>query len=97
MPDFIFLMHDDGQEGAAGDWGPYLSMLQDRGCFQGGSGIGDGACFHKNSSEPLPPSESIVGYIRVAAGSLKEARGLLAGNPIYEAGGVVEIRELPAG
>ena len=97
MPDFIFLMHDDGADAAGGDWGPYLTSLQQRGCFQGGSGIGDGACFHKGSAQPLPASDNIVGYIRVAADDLAAARALLTGNPVYEAGGVIEIRELPKG
>jgi hypothetical protein len=37
----------------------------------------------------------LSGYIRISAGDLDEARGLLAGNPVFEAGGTVEIRELP--
>lgn len=35
------------------------------------------------------------GYLRVRAASLEAAEALLAGNPVYEAGGTVEIRELP--
>ena len=37
----------------------------------------------------------LAGYIRVTADSLDQAKTLLAGNPVYEAGGTVEIRELP--
>jgi hypothetical protein len=33
----------------------------------------------------------------VTAQSLAAARSLLAGDPVYEAGGTVEIRELPRG
>jgi hypothetical protein len=33
--------------------------------------------------------------IRVRANSLDEAVGLPAGHPVFEAGGTVEIRELP--
>ena len=35
------------------------------------------------------------GYIKVRAASLDAARELVAGNPVYEAGGTVEVRELP--
>jgi len=37
----------------------------------------------------------LTGFIRVAADSLEDAQGLSAGNPVSEAGGTVEIRELP--
>ena len=37
----------------------------------------------------------LTGYIRVRAESLDQAKSLLAGNPLFEAGGTVEIRELP--
>jgi hypothetical protein len=39
----------------------------------------------------------LTGYIRVRAESLNAARALVAGNPVYEAGGTIEIRELPRG
>ena len=35
------------------------------------------------------------GFIRVEAESLADAEALLAGNPVFENGGTVEIRELP--
>jgi hypothetical protein len=37
----------------------------------------------------------LTGYVRVVADSLDHAKSMLAGNPLYEAGGIVEIRELP--
>lgn len=37
----------------------------------------------------------MAGYLKVQAESLEEARAFLAGNPVFEAGGTVEIRELP--
>jgi hypothetical protein len=40
-------------------------------------------------------SSHLSGFIRVAAADLAAARGLVAGNPVFEAGGTVEIRELP--
>jgi hypothetical protein len=37
----------------------------------------------------------LAGYIRVVASSIDEVKSFLAGNPHFEAGGTVEIRELP--
>lgn len=92
MADFIFLMHDDA--GPAGDWETYLAGLREHGVFQGGSEIGEGACFRRDGKD-APITAHIGGFIRVQAENLEAARALLAGNPAYEAGGTVEIRELP--
>lgn len=93
MTDYIFLMHDDSANNDE-DWGPYLGKLQQGGVFQGGSAIGDGVCARKGGS-PAPVTAHLAGYIRVTADSLDEAKSLLTGNPVFEAGGTVEIRELP--
>ena len=94
MAEFIFLMHSDAAEDSGHDWGPYLDQLRRSGRFDGGSAIGDGACYRK--SGPLPEiAGHIGGYIKVEAQDLAEAATLLAGNPVYEDGGTVEIRELP--
>jgi len=37
----------------------------------------------------------LTGYIRLNADSLDHAKSMLTGNPHFEAGGTVEIRELP--
>lgn len=37
----------------------------------------------------------VTGYLRVRAANLDDAARFLTGNPHYEAGGGVEIRELP--
>lgn len=94
MADYIFLMHEDAPGGL--DWDPYLSKLRESGVFQGGSAIGAGACFRKSGAAPEPTAH-IGGFIRVTAVDLDTARKLLAGNPVFEAGGTVEIRELPTG
>ena len=94
MADYIFLMHDDAAGGTGLDWEPYLSRLRETGVFQGGSEIGDGACFRKAGAAPEPTAH-IGGFIRVTAPNLDGAKKLLAGNPVFEAGGTVEIRELP--
>jgi hypothetical protein len=93
MPDYILLMHDDAEADDAA-WAPYLDGLRRRGCFQGGSAIGDGLCLRKDGT-PAPVSAHLAGYIRVTAHSLDDAGSLLVGNPQFEAGGTVEIRELP--
>jgi YCII-related domain len=92
MPDYLFLMHDDAAEN--GDWAPYLQMLQRAGKLQGGSAIGSGLCVRK-AGQPPPITGHLAGFIRVEAGNLAEAQALLAGNPVFENGGTVEIRELP--
>ncbi len=92
MPDYIFLMHNDAKSN--GDWGPYLGKLKASGNFQGGSAIGAGVCARKSGEQPAITGH-LSGFIRVSANSIDEARTLLAGNPVFEAGGTVEIRELP--
>lgn len=97
MTDFIFFMHDDvpqGQRRPDSEWETYFAKLREVGAFQGGSSIGDGVCASK-SSPPVAITGHISGYIRVRAENLESARELVVGNPVYEAGGTVEIRNLP--
>lgn len=96
MADFIFLHHDDASGDGGLDWDPYLTRLREAGVFQGGSEIGEGCCVKKSGAAPEPTAH-ISGFIRVTADNLTEARKLLTGNPVFEAGGTVEIRELPRG
>ena len=93
MADYVFLMHDDAVVDETG-WEPYLRKLQQAGVFQGGSEIGAGVCARKNGA-PGAVTAHLAGFIRVTADSLDQAKSLLAGNPLFEAGGTVEIRELP--
>jgi hypothetical protein len=93
MPEYVLLMHDDARDDSAA-WEPYLTRLRQTGCFEGGSAIGDGVCVRKTGAAP-PLTEHLTGYIRVRADSLDHARSMLVGNPMFEAGGTVEIRELP--
>lgn len=98
MNEYILLMHDD-----AGDltiskdsvrWQNYLTFLRQSGQFDGGSGIGTGECLKKDSG-PSPEVSPVTGYVRVRAASLEDAKRFLSGNPVFDAGGTVEIRELP--
>jgi hypothetical protein len=97
MNDYILLMHKDVPEAGRGrshEWHTYLARLREAAAFQGGSSIGDGLCVRKGTAAP-PITGQIGGYIRIRAVDLEAARALIAGNPVYEAGGTVEIRELP--
>lgn len=98
MKDFILFMHDDAASASDGEdgerWAHYLDALRASGQFLGGSSMGDGQCFRR-SGEPEPLTTGISGFIRVSAESIEAARSFLDGNPVYESGGTVEIRELP--
>jgi len=97
MNDYIFFMHDDAPKEPPrrdDEWADYFTKLRAAGAFAGGSAIGGGVCASK-SSVPNEITRQISGYIRVRAESLNAARALVVGNPVYEAGGTVEIRELP--
>jgi len=95
MLDFVMLMHNDATSKPTSEmWSVYFSFLRDRRVFEGGSAIGAGKAF-RTGATPGKESEHLVGYIRVIAESMTQARELLAGNPVFECGGTVEIRELP--
>lgn len=94
MRDFILLMHNDAQGEDDNAWGPYVARLRALGAFEGGSAIGAGASFRKPGVE-RPATARLAGFIRVTAQDFTAAKALLDGNPVYEAGGTVEIRELP--
>jgi hypothetical protein len=96
MVDYIFLMHNDRLHDGRLDWGPYIAKLQKNGHFNGGSTVGNGECFNKSGPAPKI-SDHLTGYLRVQAEDLNQAKMLLDGNPVFEAGGTVEIRELPSG
>lgn len=96
MKDYILLMHNDARtDGGDGprDWPAYFAKLREAGAFQGGSSIGDGICVRKNDHAPAITAH-LAGYIRIRAIDLDHARQLVAGNPVFEANGTVEVREL---
>lgn len=94
MTEYLLLMHDDAAGGDADAWESYLSRLRHAGVFEGGSAIGDGICVRKTGAPP-PITGHLAGYTRVTAATLDDATSLLDGNPHFEAGGTVEVRELP--
>ncbi|MEZ4647468.1 MAG: YciI family protein [Candidatus Eisenbacteria bacterium] len=95
--DYLLLMHNDVPESRRlpdEAWGVYLAGLRESGALQGGSSIGDGVCMKKEGPAP-EITRYLGGYIKVRAASLEDARQLVVGNPVYEGGGTVEVRELP--
>lgn len=95
MPDYLMLMHNDPPNAASdSDWATYIDALAKTGKLRGGSAIGGGVARRKSGATPSITAR-IGGYIRVEADSLADAEALLAGNPVFENGGTVEIRELP--
>jgi len=95
MADFLLLMHNDYDIGDRSEnWQPYLALLSSAGALRGGSAVGSGACVRRAGNVP-DISRHLVGYVKIEARDLNHARELLQGNPVYEAGGTVEIRELP--
>ena len=95
MNDFILLMHNDATSPVSDDaWGPYFERLSAAGAFAGGSAIGGGAAVRKHLV-PAAVTTQLGGFIRVTAESLEAAKALVTGNPVYEAGGTVEVRHLP--
>lgn len=97
MNDYIIFMHDDMEtpvDVATPAWDSYFAMLRASGRFCGGSSIGAGVCVHR-SGQAREVTPHLSGYIRVQAESIDDAKRLLIGNPVLNAGGTLEIRELP--
>ena len=92
MADFIFLMHEAEPADPAA-WDAYIGDLNAKGVLRGGSAIGRGICLRKDGPAP-PISHHIVGYVRIEVADMAAAQDLLIGNPVYEAGGIIEVREL---
>ena len=98
MPEFILLMYRDVKDRALADdgqrWEAYFTKLRASGGFLGGSSIGRGVRMRK-ASATAPSDPGLEGFIRIECASLEAAQTLVDGNPNYEAGGTVEVRELP--
>ena len=94
MNDYLLLMHGDGSGEDLDQWPVWLEKLATEGRLRVGSAVGGGECVRRDGV-PVPISSQITGFIRIVAADLDDARACLAGNPVYEAGGSVEIRLLP--
>src|SRR4051794_467390 len=97
MNEYLLLMHAGAPGEPAHTWPAYLATLQATGVFEGGSAIGDGISVSKAGGAVNNNARPLVGHIRVRPESLAGAQSLLAGNPVFEGGGTVEIRELTRG
>ena len=95
MAEFMLLLHgvilrDEKSQ----DWRTDLEFLSAEGALRGGSAIGPGVCIRRSGAVPNV-TRHIVGYVIIEARNLDHTRRLAQANPFYEAGGTVEIRELP--
>lgn len=93
MADYILLMHIDGGPESGDAWEAYTAKLNALGAFRGGSSIGAGSTLRKQGT-PGPLAAHLAGFIRVEAPNLEAALKLVEGNPAYESGATVEVREL---
>ena len=101
MNDYILFMVNDPADADMAEnqelWRRYINALRQSGRFGGGSSIGSGIRVGKSGTVTISSSE-LTDFIRVRAESAESAEGarqFLTGNPLFEAGGTVEIRELP--
>ncbi|MEM7327316.1 MAG: hypothetical protein AAF437_01175 [Pseudomonadota bacterium] len=95
MAEFLFLMHADTRKPVSEDrWRKYIETLVSMGAMRAGSAVGNGRSF-RGSGRPAKVSDDIVGYLKIEAETFDHAETMLAGNPVFEAGGTVEIRALP--
>lgn len=87
------LMHNDvTMPEVAAHWPRYVAQLEQLGALRGGSSLGPGhGLRHGATAAPL---SSLVGYMLVAAPDLATAQRYVVGNPTYDAGGTVELREV---
>eukprot|EP01042_Synura_sphagnicola_P028176 gene28176-36361_t len=86
MTDYILLMHDAGADIPPEAWTIYIEGLSRSGHLRSGSAIGGGIACRKDGMD-ADITAHLTGFIRIEADSLEDAKGLLAGNPAYEAGG----------
>ena len=91
-------MHERMNQGSAASseasWDSYLAMLRASGGFCGGSSIGQGECLRRDGGTEQITSH-LSDYIRIQAADIEDAKKFLHGNPVYESGSTIEIREFP--
>jgi len=87
MPQFVLIMMGSASNG---DWETYVDKLVGLGKLRGGSSLAKGLRISKGG---VDSDCAVSGYIRLEVADIEKAKSLLIGNPLYEAGGVVEILE----
>ena len=75
---------------SSGDWDSYVGSLVDSGMFRGGSSLGNGVSVSKVKEDG---ECTVTGYMRFSADDIEDVKRLVIGNPLYEAGGRVELLE----
>jgi hypothetical protein len=97
MKQYVLFMHNDAPDGGLprprAEWSEYFERLNAEHLFEGGSSVGGGFCMNLDGSSP-DISSRIFGFIRLRVRDLEHAQELVRLNPVYRAGGTVEIREL---
>ncbi|MEZ4364410.1 MAG: hypothetical protein R3B48_29815 [Kofleriaceae bacterium] len=91
MPEFLLIMKRGGAATRDEDWATYLKELRGSPLFRGGSSLGNGVAI---ADKREGGACSVTGFMRFAAASRDEVRALVRGNPLYEAGGELELLEL---
>jgi len=95
--EYVLFMHNDAPDGGkprpVAEWNAYFEELNAEHEFKGGSSIGGGFCMNRNGASP-EISSRIFGFIRIRVRDLQRAKELVALNPVFRAGGTVEVREL---
>ncbi len=95
MADFLLLMHDDAlSEDDVRLGGLIWPGWKLRACYAGAAPSAAAYARARMARRPRLRAH-LTGFIRIEARDLRHAQSLLAGNPTYDAGGTVEIRELP--
>ena len=89
MAEFMMLMKGGAVEN--GDWNIYIDRLTKTGLFRGGSALSNGLCAN---TQVTKRSCTVTGFMRFEASTIQQIHALLAGNPVYESGGEVELLEL---
>ncbi len=89
MAEFLMLMKSEGGDSA--QWSAYIDSLLGSGLFRGGSALGNGVCVSRDGHSGACAT---TGFMRFEAASRNDVLALLPGNPVYEAGGHVEILEV---
>ena len=89
MSEYMMLMKGTG--GSPDEWKEYIDKLVASGKFRGGSAMANGVCVVKDGRDT---SCEVTGFMRFEANSRQEVQDLLSGNPVYEAGGKIEISEV---
>ena len=96
MKEFLILNYNDVTDSRLANdperWSNYVAMLHSRNALVDGSALGDGIQCQIGQPDRSAIS-GLDGVLRIRAASLAAARDCLHGNPTWDAGGTVEIRE----